>query len=62
VSAVWFLVAAVLISAIGSTVLVVRQRKPTGLHSSIDSFRREMDALAPPDRRADSHNDSRHGA
>jgi len=57
-SAVWFLLFAVLVSAVGSAVLVLRQRKPTGLHSSIDSFRREMDALAPPD----GHSDTRHGA
>ena len=60
-SAVWFLLFAVVVSAIGSAVLVLRQRKPTGVHSSIDSFRREMDALAPPDQRSD-HHDTRHGA
>lgn len=44
-----FLLFAVLVSAIGSAVVVLRQRKPTGLSSSIEAFRREMDALAPPD-------------
>jgi hypothetical protein len=53
-NAVWFLLFAVLVSALGSAVLVFRQRKPTGVRSSIDSFRREMDALAPPDRRSDT--------
>lgn len=48
-SALAFLLFAVLVSAVGSAVLVLRQRKPTGLRSSIESFRREMDALAPPD-------------
>ena len=49
--AVAFLLVVVVLSALGSAVLVLRQRKPTGVHNSIDSFRREMDALAPPDRR-----------
>ena len=61
-SAVWFLVFAVLVSAVGSAVLVLRQRKPTGVSSSIDSFRREMDALAPPDAPTDSHHDTHRGA
>jgi hypothetical protein len=50
VSALLFLLFAVAVSAVGSAVLVLRQRKPTGLSNSIDAFRREMDALAPPDR------------
>jgi hypothetical protein len=62
VNAVWFLVFAALISAVGSTILVLRQRKPTGVHSSVDSFRREMDALAPPERRPDSQDNTRRGA
>lgn len=49
--AVAFLLVAVVLSAIGSVILLVRQRQPTGLNNSIDSFRREMDALAPPDQR-----------
>ena len=47
-SALLFLLGAVAVSAFGSAVVVLRQRKPTGLHGSIDAFRREMDALAPP--------------
>ncbi len=49
--ALMFLLFAVLLSAVGSTLLVLRQRKPTGVRNSIDTFRREMDALAPPDER-----------
>ncbi|MGI8663991.1 MAG: hypothetical protein ACR2LQ_12405 [Acidimicrobiales bacterium] len=33
--------------AVGWAVLAVRQHKPSGMHHSIDSFRREMDALSP---------------
>jgi hypothetical protein len=51
-SALAFLLFAVLVSALGSAVLVLRQRKPTGVHSSVDAFRREMDALAPPEPRS----------
>ena len=49
--AVAFLLVAVVLSAVGSAVFLLRQRKPMGLNGSIDSFRREMDALAPPDER-----------
>ena len=42
-----FLLLAVAISVIGSTALWLRSRKPTGVGSSIDSFAREMQALAP---------------
>lgn len=49
--AVAFLLVAVVLSGLGFAVLLLRQRKPTGVHNSIDSFRREMDALAPPDER-----------
>ena len=38
-----------LISLLGSLALWLRSRKPTSLRSSIDTFRREMDALSPPD-------------
>jgi len=51
VGAIAFLLVAVVLSGLGFTVLLLRQRKPTGVHNSIDSFRREMDALAPPDER-----------
>ena len=49
--AVAFLLVAVVLSAVGSAILVLRQRKPTGVNNSVDSFRREMDALRPPDPR-----------
>ena len=49
--AVAFLLVAVVLSGLGFAVLLLRQRKPTGVHNSIDSFRKEMDALAPPNER-----------
>ena len=42
-----FLVAALLLSIIGSLLLWLRHRKPTSLHHGIDSFSKEMQALAP---------------
>jgi len=54
VSALVFLLFALVLAAIGSSVLVLRQRKPTGLRSSVDAFRAEMDALAPPEQRRPS--------
>jgi hypothetical protein len=51
VSALAFLLFALLVSAIGSAILVLRQRKPTGVRSSVEAFRAEMDALAPPEQR-----------
>ena len=53
-SALAFLLFAVLVSAVGSAILLLRQRKPTGVKSSIDAFRAEMDALAPPEQRRQS--------
>lgn len=47
-SALAFLFIVVLISGIGTLVLVMRNRRPTSMESGIDAFRREMDALAPP--------------
>jgi len=49
VTAVAFLLIAVVISAVGLTVLYLRNRPPTSLDASIDTFRREMQALAPRD-------------
>ena len=48
-AAVAFLLLAVVISAIGVTVLYLRNRPPTSFDASIDNFRREMEALAPRD-------------
>lgn len=50
-SALAFLLLAVVLSAVGSAVLVLRHRKPTGLTASIEAFRAEMEALAPPHER-----------
>ncbi|MGH9112411.1 MAG: hypothetical protein ACRDZN_08970 [Acidimicrobiales bacterium] len=47
--AVAFLLIAVVISVVGVTVLYLRNRPSTSLDSSIDTFRREMQALAPRD-------------
>lgn len=44
-----FLLIAVVISAVGLTVLYLRNRPPTSFDASIDNFRREMEALAPRD-------------
>lgn len=46
-SNVAFLLVAVGASVVGSIVLWLRTRKPTTVGSSIDSFAREMRALAP---------------
>ncbi len=46
-SALVFLLVALMLSLVGSLVLWLRARKPTSLHSGIDAFRREMDALSP---------------
>ena len=46
--AVMFLAIAVVVCAIGGVVLYVRHRQPSTMESGMDSFRREMDALAPP--------------
>jgi hypothetical protein len=49
VGSVAFLLVAVVISAVGLTVLYLRNRPPTSADASIDNFRREMQALAPRD-------------
>ena len=53
-SALLFLLFAVVLAALGSAILLLRQRKPTGVKSSVDAFRAEMDALAPPEQRRQS--------
>jgi hypothetical protein len=45
-SAVFFLLLALVISGVGCTAVYVRHRTPKSVESGIDSFRREMDALA----------------
>jgi hypothetical protein len=47
-SALVFLLVAVVFSIVGSLALMLRHRKPHTSKSSIDAFRREMQALAPP--------------
>jgi hypothetical protein len=47
-----FLLIAVAISVVGSTVLYLRSRTPSSLDAGIDNFRREMQALAPRDEQA----------
>jgi hypothetical protein len=46
-TAVAFLLLALVIAAVGVTILYLRNRPPTSFDASIDNFRREMDALAP---------------
>ncbi len=48
-SALLFLLLAAVVSAVGCGVLWYQHRTPNTLDSGITAFRREMDALAPPD-------------
>jgi hypothetical protein len=48
-SAIVFLLLAVAIIVVGSIVVYLRQRTPSSLDSGIDSFKREMEALAVRD-------------
>lgn len=45
-SNVSFLLIVVVVSVVGSLVVWLRHRKPTHFMSSVDEFKREMDALA----------------
>ena len=47
-SAILFLLIIVVVCWIGGIVLWLQHREPNTLESGLDSFRREMDALAPP--------------
>lgn len=47
-SAIVFLLIAVVLCGVGGLVLWVQQREPNTLESGLDAFKREMDALAPP--------------
>jgi len=42
-----YLVAALVVSAVVSFVIVVRNRKPTSIEAGIEAFNRELRALAP---------------
>lgn len=55
-----YLGVAAAITAIGCTILLMRQRKPTGVDNGIDAFRRELQALAP-DRDTDAPRDNQGG-
>jgi hypothetical protein len=46
-SVLLFLLIPIVVVVIGSSVLVLRQRKPTSQKSSVDAFQREMRALSP---------------
>jgi len=48
-SAIVFLLLALLVAVIGCVVLWYQHRTPNTLDSGIEAFRREMDALAPQD-------------
>ncbi|MGH9184943.1 MAG: hypothetical protein ACRD0U_03855 [Acidimicrobiales bacterium] len=46
-SALVFLLLAVVVSLVGWAVLVLRHRRPNSLEWGIDEFKREMQALSP---------------
>ncbi|HLT15360.1 MAG TPA: hypothetical protein VK007_01560 [Acidimicrobiales bacterium] len=48
-NALVFLLIVVVVSAIGSLILWLQHRSPNTLDAGIEAFRREMQALAPPD-------------
>lgn len=47
--AVYFLLAAVVVSVLGGITVALRHRKPMSFTSSIDDFSDRMSALAPDD-------------
>jgi hypothetical protein len=47
VSNLLFLVAAVVVAALGIAVLLARSRAPRSVESGVDSFSKQMDALSP---------------
>jgi len=49
VSVLGFLLVPLIVIVIASAVLVMRHRPPKDARSSVESFRREMQALAPDD-------------
>ncbi len=48
-SAIGFLLIALVVAGIGFLIIWVQHRSPSTLESGIDAFQREMSALAPPD-------------
>jgi hypothetical protein len=59
VSNLLYLLAAVVLSVVGCTILWLRRRRPQGLEAGIHEFTRELRALAPDDR--DEDRESRSG-
>ena len=53
---------AAVLSIIGIGVLLVRNRRPTSMESSIDEFARGLEALAPPEERRPAKTRRRTGA
>jgi hypothetical protein len=51
VSNLLFLVAAVVVAAIGIAVMWARSRSPRSVDSGVEGFNRQMEALSPRDRR-----------
>jgi hypothetical protein len=49
VSVLLFLLIPLLVIIVSSFALVFRQRKPQGMHSSIEGFQQQMRALSPED-------------
>jgi hypothetical protein len=49
VSALFFLLLAVVVSVVGCSYVWLQHRTPKTVDSGIEAFRREMEALAPPD-------------
>ena len=58
-SALVFLLLALLVSLVGCGVLWYQHRTPNTLDSGIEAFRREMDALAPQDDERDRRDEGR---
>jgi hypothetical protein len=52
VSSILFLLLAFALSALGTAVLVWRNRQPNRIETGINEFQREMQALSPESRRA----------
>ena len=50
--AVWFLVIAIGLIAVGTLVVALRSREPRREDAGIDAFKKEMRALSPESRRA----------
>ena len=50
--AVWFLVVAIGLIAVGSLVVALRSREPRREDAGIDAFQKEMRALSPEARRS----------